>query len=200
MHIHLNSGNDIKTPAQIVKTSFFGGGVSLSVTLCEFITSPPVVICKIDGVSKLSNIEFTTEGIHVLRAYGVGYSAVNGSTPGAPKLFLFRRKKADYHNTSRWNPWCWRLDETRRRACNSKRGTVYTPRRRMYQDVPEVLLHDATLRLWQTPTCSKAWDPFWQSFIRVCRAPGGTANAGTSCRNNQFAHKWHKQTSNVLGT
>ena len=73
MHIYLNSGNDIVKLAQMVEAVLSSGGVaSLSVTLCESITSPPMVTCKIDGVSKLSNIELTIEGIRVWRAYGVG--------------------------------------------------------------------------------------------------------------------------------
>ncbi|XP_022809582.1 uncharacterized protein LOC111346569 [Stylophora pistillata] len=52
----------------MVKAILSSGGVA---SLCESITSPPMITCKIDGVSKFSNIEFTTEGIRVWRAYGV---------------------------------------------------------------------------------------------------------------------------------
>ena len=82
MHIHLNSGNDIEKLAQMVEAILSSGGVaSVSVTRCESITSPPMVTCKIDGVSKLSNIELTIEGIRVWRAYGVG----PGKLISAPK-------------------------------------------------------------------------------------------------------------------
>ena len=40
-----------------------------------------MVTYKIDGVSKLSNVEFTKEGIRVWRAYGVG----PGKLKSAPK-------------------------------------------------------------------------------------------------------------------
>ena len=82
MHIHLNSGNDIEKLAQMVEAILSSGGVaSVSVTRCESITSPPMVTCKIDGVSKLSNTELTIEGIRVWRAYGVG----PGKLISAPK-------------------------------------------------------------------------------------------------------------------
>ena len=41
MHIHLNAGHDIETPAQMSEAILSSGGVpSLSVTLCESIRSP----------------------------------------------------------------------------------------------------------------------------------------------------------------
>ena len=88
MHIHLNSGNDIVKLAQMVEAVLSSGGVaSLSVTLCESITSPPMVTCKIDGVSKLSNIELTIEGIRVWRAYGVGTGKlISGPKAEIPSL------------------------------------------------------------------------------------------------------------------
>ncbi|CAH3144982.1 unnamed protein product [Pocillopora meandrina] len=82
MHIHLNSGNDIEKLAQMVEAILSSGGVaSVSVTRYESITSPPMVTCKIDGLSKLSNTELTIEGIRVWRAYGVG----PGKLISAPK-------------------------------------------------------------------------------------------------------------------
>ena len=82
MHIHLHSGIDIEKLAQMVEAILSSGGVaSVSVTRCESITNPPMVTCKIDGVSKLSNIELTIEGIRVWRAYGV----VPGELISAPK-------------------------------------------------------------------------------------------------------------------
>ena len=82
MHIHLNSGNDIEKLAQMVEVILSSGGMaSLSVTRCKSITSPPMVTCQIDGVSKLSNVELTIEGIRVWRACGVG----PGKLISAPK-------------------------------------------------------------------------------------------------------------------
>jgi len=45
---------------------------SLSVTLCDSVTAAQAGSYKIDGVSFLSNIAYTTEGICVWRAYNVG--------------------------------------------------------------------------------------------------------------------------------
>jgi len=45
---------------------------SLNVTLCEPLTSVETPAFKIDGVSLLSNIEYSAEGIRVWRAYGIG--------------------------------------------------------------------------------------------------------------------------------
>lgn len=87
MHIHLNAGHDIETPAQMREAILSSGGVpSLSVTLCESFTSPPMATYKIDGVSTLSNIEFSTEGIRVWRAYGVGPGRLISLKSDAPSL------------------------------------------------------------------------------------------------------------------
>ena len=61
-----------------------GGVSSLSVTLCDSITSPSMDSYKIDGESLLSNIEFSEEGIHVWRAYGVGTGKLISQIPEAP--------------------------------------------------------------------------------------------------------------------
>ena len=50
----------------------FGGVPSLNVTLCEPFTSVETPAFKIDGVSLLSNIEYSAVGIRVWRAYGIG--------------------------------------------------------------------------------------------------------------------------------
>lgn len=85
MHIYLNSGHDIETPEQMTDAIRSSGGVpSLSVTLCDYITSPSMDSCKIDGVSLLSNIEFSEEGIRVWRAYGVGTGKLMSQIPEAP--------------------------------------------------------------------------------------------------------------------
>ena len=73
MLTHLNAGHDIETPTQMCEAILSSGGVqSVSVALCESIVSPPMVHYKIDGVSTLSNIEISKEGIREWRAYGVG--------------------------------------------------------------------------------------------------------------------------------
>ena len=85
MHIYLNSGHDIETPEQMTDAIRSSGGVpSLSVTLCDYITSPSMDSYKIDGVSLLSNIEFSEEGIRVWRAYGVGTGKLISQIPEAP--------------------------------------------------------------------------------------------------------------------
>ena len=84
-HIYLNSGHDIETPEQMTDAIRSSGGVpSLSVTLCDYITSPSMDSCKIDGVSLLSNIEFSEEGIRVWRAYGVGTGKLISQIPEDP--------------------------------------------------------------------------------------------------------------------
>ena len=66
MNIHLNAGHDIETPSQMFEAILSSGGVpSIGVTLCESITTPPMATYKVDGVSTLSNIEFSKEGIRV---------------------------------------------------------------------------------------------------------------------------------------
>lgn len=73
MNIYLNAGHDIETPAQMSDAIRSSGGVpSLSVALCDPATGPSLDTYKIAGVSLLSNIEFSKEGIRVWRAYGVG--------------------------------------------------------------------------------------------------------------------------------
>ena len=73
MRVFLNSGNDIETPEQMFKAMVsFGGVPSLNVTLCELFTSVETPAFKIDGVRLLSNIEYSSEGIRVWRAYGIG--------------------------------------------------------------------------------------------------------------------------------
>ena len=73
MRVLLNSGNDIETPEQMFKAMVsFGGVPSLNITLCEPFTSVETPAFNIDGVSLLSNIEYSAEGIRVWRPYGIG--------------------------------------------------------------------------------------------------------------------------------
>ena len=85
MHIYLNSGHDIETPEQMMDAIRSSSGVpSLSGTLCDSITSPSMDSYKIEGVSLLSNIEFSEEGIRPWRAYGVGTGKLISQIPEAP--------------------------------------------------------------------------------------------------------------------
>ena len=104
VHIHLNAGHDVETPAQMCEAIISSGGVpSLSVTLCESVTSPPMASYKIGGVSTLSNIEFSKEGIRVWRAYGVGtgrfISAQTFETPSSnclPSIVLLQAHASSF--------------------------------------------------------------------------------------------------------
>ena len=70
MRAYLNSGHDIEGADQMYDAMMSSGGIpSLSVTLCDSVTAPQAGPYKIDGVSFLSNIAYTTEGIRVWRAY-----------------------------------------------------------------------------------------------------------------------------------
>ena len=73
MRIHLNSGNDIETPAQMVDAILSSGGVpAVNITLCESITVPNMPLLKVEGVSLLNNVEYNDDGIRVWKAYGIG--------------------------------------------------------------------------------------------------------------------------------
>ena len=104
MNIHLNAGHDIETPSQMFEAILSSGGVpSLSVTLCESITTPPMATYKVDGVSTLSNIEFSKEGIRVWRAYGVGtgrlMSAQKSEAPssdGLPSIVVLQAHPSSF--------------------------------------------------------------------------------------------------------
>ena len=65
-----------------------------------------MVTYKIDGVSKLSNVEFTKEGIRVWRAYGVGpgklISAPKSQIPSAdtlPSLEVLQAHPSSFSST-----------------------------------------------------------------------------------------------------
>ena len=73
MRAYLNSGHDIESAEQMYDAMTSSGGIpSLSVTLCDYVTAAQAGPYKIDGVSFLSNIAYTTEGICVWRAYNIG--------------------------------------------------------------------------------------------------------------------------------
>ncbi|KAK3713984.1 hypothetical protein QZH41_017105, partial [Actinostola sp. cb2023] len=107
MRIHLNAGHDIETPAQMYDAVLSSGGVpSLSVTLCESVTGPPMAKYKIDGVSLISNIEYSAEeGIRVWRAYGVGPGRLISTDPpsldGIPSLTVVQANPSSFSTVKR---------------------------------------------------------------------------------------------------
>lgn len=108
MHIHLNEGHDIETPAQMCDAIQSSGGVpSVSVTLCDSVTNPPMGTYKIDGVSLLSNIEYSSEGIRVWRAYGVGPGRLilqNSEAPlsdGLPSIVVNQAHPSVFSSTAK---------------------------------------------------------------------------------------------------
>ena len=73
MRAYLNSGHDIDSADQMYNAMTSSGVIpSLSVTLCDCVTAAQPDPYKIDGVSFLSNIAYTSEGIRVWRAYNIG--------------------------------------------------------------------------------------------------------------------------------
>ena len=73
MRAYLNSGHDIESADQMYDAMTSSGGIpSLSVTLCYSVTAAQAGLYKIDGVSFLSNIAYTTEDIRVWRGYNIG--------------------------------------------------------------------------------------------------------------------------------
>ena len=97
-----------------------GGVPSLSVTLCQSIRSPSMVTYKIDGASKLSNVEFTKEGIRVWRAYGVGpgklISAPKSQIPSAdtlPSLEVLQAHPSSFSSTVKGRTTTTHLDDKR---------------------------------------------------------------------------------------
>ena len=72
MNIYLNAGHDISTPEQMCEAMLSSDGIpSLNVILCGSVKGE-VPAYKIDGISLLSNIEYSTQGIRAWRAYGIG--------------------------------------------------------------------------------------------------------------------------------
>ncbi|KAK3744162.1 hypothetical protein QZH41_006680 [Actinostola sp. cb2023] len=83
-----------------------GGVPSLSVTLCESVTGPPMAKYKIDGVSLISNIEYSAEeGIRVWRAYGVGPGRLISTDPpsldGIPSLTVVQANPSSFSTVKR---------------------------------------------------------------------------------------------------
>ena len=66
MQAHFKSNHDIETADHIYDAMASSAGIpSLSVTLCDSVTAAQAGHYKIDEVSFLSNIAYTTEGIRV---------------------------------------------------------------------------------------------------------------------------------------
>lgn len=67
IRVHLNSGSDIETPAEMSDAILSSGGVSaVNVTLCESAT-PLEQSLKVEGVSLINNVEYNGDGIRVWR-------------------------------------------------------------------------------------------------------------------------------------
>ena len=73
MKVHLNEGNDIENARQMVDAMRSSGGVpGLNVTLCELETPSSPTHVKFDGVSTVSNVEYSSDAITTWKAYGIG--------------------------------------------------------------------------------------------------------------------------------
>jgi hypothetical protein len=87
MQLHLNSGHDIETPAQMCEAMLSSGGVpSLSVTVCESVSIPTMPTYKLDGVSTLYNVEFEKKGMRVWKAYVTGPGCLRTETCSSDDL------------------------------------------------------------------------------------------------------------------
>ena len=103
MNSYVNSGNDIETPLQMYDAMVSSGGIpSLSVTLCESVTSPEMAPLKVDGVSTLYNIEYTKEGMRVWKAYDVGTGKLESKlsrTDNLPSLVITKTNPGEFSPT-----------------------------------------------------------------------------------------------------
>ena len=73
MKVHLNEGNDIENARQMVDAMRSSGGVpGLNVTLCELETPSSPTHVKFDGVSTVSNVEYSSDAITTWKAYWIG--------------------------------------------------------------------------------------------------------------------------------
>lgn len=70
--IHLNSGYDIETAAQMKEAIKSCGGVhSVSMTVCSPPDTPPNKSTKWEKVSYVSNLHYSPDGIRTWRAYNI---------------------------------------------------------------------------------------------------------------------------------
>ena len=73
MAVHLNSGHDIETPAQMKEAiDSFGGVPGVQVRICGPTDSKGCRNIKWPGVSLVNNIQFSEEGLKVWKAYKIG--------------------------------------------------------------------------------------------------------------------------------
>ena len=71
MRIHLNEGHDIESGEQMVSAMKSAGGVAgLNVTLCDASPFSPSV--KLDGVSSISNVQYSQSSLRIWKAYNIG--------------------------------------------------------------------------------------------------------------------------------
>ena len=71
MRIHLNEGHDIESGEQMVSAMKSAGGVTgLNVTLCD--ASPSAPYGKLDGVSSISNVQYSQSSLRIWKAYNIG--------------------------------------------------------------------------------------------------------------------------------
>lgn len=73
MRIYLNEGNDITSPDHMKQAILSSGGVpAVSVTLCGPTVIPNMQPLSLDGVSQISNVEYSEDGIRIWKAYKIG--------------------------------------------------------------------------------------------------------------------------------
>ena len=74
MRVHLNQGSNIETSKEMVDAIQSSEGVpGVSVTLCSSLQVPdPFLNMKIEGVSLISNIEYSDGNLRVWKSYGIG--------------------------------------------------------------------------------------------------------------------------------
>lgn len=73
MRIYLNEGNDITSPEHMKTAILSSGGVpAVSVILSGPPLIPNVPALKLEGVSQISNVEYSEDGIRFWKAYKIG--------------------------------------------------------------------------------------------------------------------------------
>jgi len=105
MRIFLNAGNDIESPEQMIQAILSSGGIpALHLTL----SGPPKVLqlptFKLEGVSLMSNVEYTKDKIRVWKAYDIGPGKLiqtreeqhKPNESDLPSLTVITRNNADF--------------------------------------------------------------------------------------------------------
>ena len=105
MQLHLNSGHDIETLAQMCEAMLSSGGIpSLSVTLCESVSVPTMPTYKLDGVSTIYNVEFQKKGMRVWKAYGMGSGRLRAekcSSDNLPSVVILQSEPSEFSDVKR---------------------------------------------------------------------------------------------------